>query len=168
MISHLSYQRVVLHSPISQMRKLRLREGKWHAVCALVAQLCPTLCDPMNCSLLCPWDFPGKNTGMGCHFLLQGIFLTQRSNPCLLCLLHLQMGSLPLAKLHARDPKLIRMESRFLSSSVAQKPVTTTPYGCRVSPTPQPQEGISREDILNEVGMLLDSTSTLVSAFCSN
>ena len=27
--------------------------------------------------LLCPWDFPGKNIGVGCHFLLQGIFLTQ-------------------------------------------------------------------------------------------
>ena len=27
--------------------------------------------------LLCPWDFPGKNTGVGCHFLLQGIFLTK-------------------------------------------------------------------------------------------
>ena len=27
--------------------------------------------------LLCPWDFPGKNTGVGCHFLLQGIFLTR-------------------------------------------------------------------------------------------
>ena len=26
--------------------------------------------------LLCPWDFPGKNAGVGCHFLLQGIFLT--------------------------------------------------------------------------------------------
>ena len=34
--------------------------------------------------LLCPWDFPGKNTGVGCHFLLQGIFLTQGSNPDLL------------------------------------------------------------------------------------
>ena len=30
--------------------------------------------------LLCPGDFPGKDTGMGCHFLLQGIFLTQGSN----------------------------------------------------------------------------------------
>ena len=40
---------------------------------------------------------PGKNTGMSCHALLQGIFLTQRSNPCLLCLLHWQAGSLPLA-----------------------------------------------------------------------
>ena len=34
--------------------------------------------------LLCPWDFPGKNTGVGWHFLLQGIFLTQESNLCLL------------------------------------------------------------------------------------
>ena len=31
-----------------------------------------------------PWDFLGKNTGVGCHFLLQGIFLTHGSNPCLL------------------------------------------------------------------------------------
>ena len=42
------------------------------------------LCEPMDCtppgSSLCPWDFPGKNTRAGCHFLLQGIFLTQRSN----------------------------------------------------------------------------------------
>ena len=30
--------------------------------------------------LLCPWDFPGKSTGVGCHFLLQGIFPTQGSN----------------------------------------------------------------------------------------
>ena len=34
--------------------------------------------------LLCPWDFPGNSTGVGCHFLLQGIFLTQGSNPGLL------------------------------------------------------------------------------------
>ena len=34
------------------------------------------------------WDSPGKNTGVGCYALLQGIFLTQGSNSCLLCLLH--------------------------------------------------------------------------------
>ena len=47
----------------------------------LVTQLCPTLCNPMDCSLLdcpCPWDSPGKDTGVGSHSLLQGIFLTQR------------------------------------------------------------------------------------------
>ena len=43
--------------------------------------------------LLCPWDFPGKNTREGCHFLFQGIFPTQVSN---LCLLHWQVDSLPL------------------------------------------------------------------------
>ena len=46
--------------------------------------------------LLCPWDSPGKNTGVGCHALLQGILLTQRSNWPLLYLLHLWAGSLPL------------------------------------------------------------------------
>ena len=46
--------------------------------------------------LLWPWDSPGKNTGAGCHFLIQGLFPDQGSNPCLLCLLHWQAGSLPL------------------------------------------------------------------------
>ena len=41
-------------------------------------------------------DSPGKSTGVGCHAPLQGIFLTQGSNPCLLNLLHWQAGSLPL------------------------------------------------------------------------
>ena len=49
--------------------------------------------------LLCSWDSPGKNTGLGCHAILQGIFLIQESNPCFLCLLHWQAGSLPLAPL---------------------------------------------------------------------
>ena len=43
---------------------------------------------------LCPWDCSGKNTGVGCHFLLQGIFPTQGAN---LDLLHWQAHSLPLA-----------------------------------------------------------------------
>ena len=47
--------------------------------------------------LLCPWGFPGKNTGVGCHFLHQGIFLTQRSNPYHLSFPHWQVDSLPLA-----------------------------------------------------------------------
>ena len=41
-------------------------------------------------SLLCPWNFLGKNTGVDCHFLLQGIFPTQGSNPHLSHLLHRQ------------------------------------------------------------------------------
>ena len=56
------------------------KEGRWNTTgLGLVdldiwfysAKVCPTLCDPMNCSPLgfLP-DFPGKNTGVGCHFLL--------------------------------------------------------------------------------------------------
>ena len=46
--------------------------------------------------LHCPWNFPGKNTGTGYNFLLEGIFPTQGLNPCLLCLLHWQVDYLPL------------------------------------------------------------------------
>ena len=46
--------------------------------------------------LLRPWDFPGKDTGVGCHFLLQEVFLTSGSNPRLL---HWQADSLPLSHL---------------------------------------------------------------------
>ena len=36
--------------------------------------------EPQPARLICPWNFPGKNTGVGCHFLLQRIFPSQRSN----------------------------------------------------------------------------------------
>ena len=54
--------------------------------CVLVAQSCPTLCDPMDCSPpgFCPWNSPGKNTGVDCHPLLQRKFPTQGLNPGLL------------------------------------------------------------------------------------
>ena len=59
----------------------------YSCVVCLVVQLCPTLLWPHRLypsRLLCPWNFSGKNTAVGCHFLLQGIFLTQGSNPGLL------------------------------------------------------------------------------------
>ena len=69
-------------------------------VCAKLLQSWLTLCDPVNHSLpgsfVCG-IFPGKNTGVGGHALLQGSFLTQGSNPHLLCLLLWQVGSSPLA-----------------------------------------------------------------------
>ena len=52
--------------------------------------------------LLCPWTFPGKNSGVCCHFLLQGIFPNQGSNPSLLRLLRWQADSLPLC--HRESP----------------------------------------------------------------
>ena len=63
----------------------------------------PWTISPMDW-LLCPWGSPGKNTGVGCHALLQGIFRTQGSNPGLFCPLHRQAGSLPLS--HLGRPKL--------------------------------------------------------------
>ena len=49
-------------------------------------------CGLQPARLLCPWDFPGKNTGVGSQFLLQGIFLIQGLNAHLFCLLHWQVG----------------------------------------------------------------------------
>ena len=58
-----------------------------YAVLCLVAQSCLTLCNPMDCRLpgsSIHGDSPGKNTGVHCHALLQGLFPTQGSNPGLL------------------------------------------------------------------------------------
>ena len=66
----------------------------------LVAESCLTLLWPhwtLPTRLLCPWDFPGKNTAVGCHFLLQGTFPTQGSNLRLFRLLLWQASSLPLS-----------------------------------------------------------------------
>ena len=62
--------------------------------------MCPTLLGPHELQparLLCLWDFPGKNTGVGCHFLLQRIFPTQRSN---LGLLHCRWRCIYLLRHH--------------------------------------------------------------------
>ena len=59
---------------------------------------------------VCPWDFPGKNTGVGCHSLLQGIFLDQGSNPHLL---HWQAGSLSLSHQGSLSDSLACFLSRF-------------------------------------------------------
>ena len=69
-------------------RHLLLGRQVMNNIASEVAQSCPTLCDPIDCMqptrFLCPWDSPGKTTGRGYHFLLQGIFPTQGSNPGLL------------------------------------------------------------------------------------
>ena len=66
--------------------------------CCLVAKPCLTLSRPHELQparLLCPRDFPGKNTEVDCHFLLQGIFPIQVLNPSVL---HWQADSLPLSR----------------------------------------------------------------------
>ena len=81
------------------------------------AQSCPTL-QPhglyIATRLLCPCYSPGKNIEVGCHFLIQGIFLTQGSNPYLLCLLHWQVDSLPLC--HLESPLIILGPANILMS----------------------------------------------------
>ena len=64
---------------------------------ALVMSNSLRLCELYPARFLWPWGSPSKNTRVGCHSLLQEIFLTQGSKPHLLCLQHWQEGSLPLA-----------------------------------------------------------------------
>ena len=57
----------------------RQRLSRFACIACSVAQSCPTFCNPYGlwpARLLCPWDSPGKTTGVDCHFLIQGIFLT--------------------------------------------------------------------------------------------
>ena len=100
-----SWEAVVL-TPSTPSWRLPLVE----CTCAKSLHLCPVLWDPMDCSLpgFCPWDSPGMNTGVGCHALLQGIFLTLESNPGLLhcrqILYHLS---------HQGSPQLSILPQRF-------------------------------------------------------
>ena len=82
-------------------------------------QLHLTLCDPMGCSQpgsSVHGDSPGKNTGLGCHVLLQGIFPTQELNPSLL---HLQVYSLPLHHLGSTRICLPKISSYQKESACA-------------------------------------------------
>ena len=77
---------------------------------AMLPQSCPTLCD--------------KNTGVGCHAVLHGIFLTQGSNTCFLCLLQLQEGSLLLAP--PGKPPIMNKEIQLVIKKLPkEKPKTT-------------------------------------------
>ena len=76
--------------------------GYWSLSCCLVAKLSPTPLWPhglLPTRLFCPWDFRDKNTGVSCHFLLQGILPTQGSNTGVLhfrqILYHLRHQEIP-------------------------------------------------------------------------
>ena len=92
-------------------------------------------------SLFCSWNFPGNNTGVSCHFLLQGIFLTQRSNLHLLHLWHWQGDSLPL---------------HHQGSLAAAKSLQSCPTLCNptdVSPPGSPAPGILQARTLEWVAI---------------
>ena len=73
-VSHSIQHEVILPSrvllkvkvKVKSLSRARLFAAPWIVACT---------------KLLCPWDFSGKSTGVGCHFLLQGTFPTQESNP---------------------------------------------------------------------------------------
>ena len=74
------------------------------------------------------WDFAGKNTGVDCRFLLQGIFPTQGSNPCFL---HWQVDSLPLS--HLGSPAVImkvKVNSSVMPDSLRSHGLLPTRFLC--------------------------------------
>ena len=97
--------RFFFHSPSN---KSLSQLGFYHA-CVLSCFRPVWFCDPMDHRVLWPLDSPGKNTGVGCHALLQGIFLTQGLNLHLWCFLYWEAGSLPLVA-----PRKPRFHERYL------------------------------------------------------
>ena len=72
--------------------------------------------------LLCPWDSPGRNTWVGCHAILQGIFLTKGSNLYLLCLLHWQADALPLHHHSSEGQLLVSRQTTETAGPTCWKP----------------------------------------------
>ena len=116
-LSHCLDFRMGIIMPASQScSKRQINRMLWNVLS------CLTPCDPMNCRMLgssVHGIFPGKNTRVASHFLLQGISPTQRSSPHFLCLLHWQVDSLPLVppgKSRAKYDNDFRVLSRVPST----------------------------------------------------
>ena len=116
-------------------------------ICCLVTKSCLTLRPPglYPARLLCSWDFPGKNTEVGCHFPLQGIFPTQGLNPHFLCHLNWQASSLPLAPpgppglswtlLKCLHYVLHNVLNVSITSSLRSEPKSVVFYFCVLAPS---------------------------------
>ena len=108
---------------------------KPNRVCAMLS--CSVMSDslrPHGLELarhLCPWGFsPGKKTGMGCHALLQGIFLTQGSNPSLL-----QCRQILYQLSHQGSPKILEWGACPISSG-SSHPRNRTRISCIAGDSP--------------------------------
>ena len=129
----------------------------------LVPQSCLTLCNPMDyilpgCSV--PGLFPGKNTGMGCHFLLQGIIPTQGSNLGLLhcrqilyCLSH--QGSLTLQMNSTKSLEKLSYPDQTLPEKLQRKETSQTHSMRPLSPQyqtkiPKPDKYITKKKIIGQ------------------
>ena len=88
-------------------------------VCSLLCSVASVMSNSLwphrlqSVRLLCPWDSPGKNTGVGCHALLQGIFLTQGLYPHV-HLLHCRLIFLPLRHRHYTEKILKNATKKLL------------------------------------------------------
>ena len=132
----------------------------WWLCCCFVAKSLLTLLQSLGLSptrLLCSWDFLGKNTGVGCHALLQGIFLTQESNSHLL-----QVVYLPLS--HQENPGTdgkgwdndrcgVTSWDRRINTCIQ----TETRAGEATDDTICRQEGNGRTGQLSSVGILINA-----------
>ena len=101
--------------------------------CAKLLQSCLTLLKPVNCSppgSPVHGDSPGKNTEVGCHALLQGIFPGQGSNLRLSHLLHWQAVSLPLAPPVKPNKISIFRTCTTISPHIIMKPKNISPILC--------------------------------------
>ena len=105
-----------------------------------VAQNCPILCNPMDCHPPGPSVheiFPSKNIGLGCHFLLQGIFPTQRLNPHLM---HWQLDFFFTTVLPGKPPLLNRAFQKLDSLKICSTAVggdIVLPWDVRAGRDPQ-------------------------------
>ena len=101
MLSGFKHRQILCSNPLGCLFKLAETHSffPWYCLKLLhasyVSSVMSNSSEPTR--FLCPLDSPGKNTGVGCHAFLQGIFSTQGLNLHFLCLLHWQTGSLPLA-----------------------------------------------------------------------
>ena len=111
----------------------------WGYVLWLVTQSCSTLCHPMDCSPLdssVHGDSPGKNTGLGCHALLQGSFPTQALNP----------GLLHCRQILYHEPRSPALQADSLPSEPPGKPKNTEVGSLSLLqgnfPTPESNQGL--------------------------
>ena len=127
-------------------KRLRLLKKLWnHDLIELRVHSHSVLSDSLRSQrlpptgLLCPWNSPGKNTGVGCHFLLQGVFPMQGSNLRLLCLLHRQVDSLPLLPLGSRN--------KTIKSKITDNIISLSVLSAKPGPRPLPIPSLVKRDI---------------------
>ena len=113
---------------LRKLQKSNLLKRRWSNFFVVdQSPSCPTLWQSHRLQptrLLYPWDFPGKNTGVGCHFLLQGIFLTQGMN---LGLLHWQVDSLPVSH-HGNPYQEFHNHVKYIPAYLRKAPGKVLPF----------------------------------------